>query len=329
MLQVAPAKLILYYNHFVALKRQTSQRCFPRFINTHMNFNDNTRQDCHTQAEQLLKVQNLRKIWQTKNFKRQPEGKKVRSHLHEMKGGTKEPPTIQAGRHQILFQSKRNNLKQHKDYNPRREGEDTTTQKKRGRRFNQLQWKIEEPHVVFSHQAQVGLQVTVRVTVVQNLSGIGRCVWKRICGIGHPLQTRKIRWDILWMGSTYSPMGACLSLVRRSSWSACPASSLYKRRDRSSMSMWMDCPDCRCRARATTWERCGSGTQRKSNQATSHSERINWAVNSNNMVRSLQSQWEGGDLRGVPIKIVRVLTKSACLEITRIYLDRQQMVKAF
>ncbi len=30
------------------------------------------------------------------------------------------------------------------DHNPRREGEDTTTKKKRGRRFNQLQWKIEE-----------------------------------------------------------------------------------------------------------------------------------------------------------------------------------------
>ncbi len=43
-----------------------------------------------------------------------------------MKGGTKEPPTRQAGRHQILFQNRWNNLKQHKDYNPRREGEDTT-----------------------------------------------------------------------------------------------------------------------------------------------------------------------------------------------------------
>ncbi len=40
-----------------------------------------------------------------------------------------------------------------------------------------------ESRVVFSHQAQVGLQVIVRVTVIQDLSGIGRRVWKRICGL--------------------------------------------------------------------------------------------------------------------------------------------------
>ncbi len=108
-----------------------------------------------------------------------------------MKGGTKKPPTKQAGRHQILFQKRWNNLKQHKDYNPRREGEDTTTQQKRGRRFNQLQWKIEERMNSDSEKSVNYSELTQKWHWIQKL------YWKVI------VTWMDIDWRILWTTRIY------------------------------------------------------------------------------------------------------------------------------
>lgn len=144
-----------------------------------------------TNDQNYLKEQNFEAKFDRSKILKTTRRQASSSHLHEMKGGTKEPPTIQAGRHQILFQNKWNNLKQHMDHNPRREGEDTTTKKNRGRRFNQLQWKIEERMNSDSEKSINYSELTQKWHWIQKL------YWKVI------VTWMDIDWRILWTTRIY------------------------------------------------------------------------------------------------------------------------------